>query len=406
MGFACLLIAAACFAQSQPAATRPAAPTTGEIEKAIALGADYLAGVCKADGRFVYRINLDPNVTVQPKYNVLRHAGAMYAMAMRHQWRANKATKDALIRAGEFLRKRCVGPVEGKPDMLAVWSRPEMTGSRNPLTVKLGGVGLGLVALLSLEKVAPGQTPLADLRKLGRFVLFMQREDGSFHSKFIPSTGGLDATWISLYYPGEAALGLLMLYERDPRKEWLQAAANAIGYLARSRKGRPRVPGDHWAMLATAKLLPLYEKVKPPVPREQIVAHAVQVCQSLIAGQITDASDPRVFGCIDKRGRTTPTATRLEGLLAALTFLPAEQAPLRRRISTAAEMGIVFLLRSQVKSGDRAGAIPRATVPMAGTSQTAKRFNHRRGEVRIDYVQHAISAMIQYLDMAQRDRGR
>ena len=56
----------------------------------------------------------------------------------------------------------------------------------------------------------------------------MQKEDGTFYSKYIPAEGGRSVRWTSLYYPGEAALGLLMLYEKDPSAAWIQAAANAI----------------------------------------------------------------------------------------------------------------------------------------------------------------------------------
>ena len=70
----------------------------------------------------------------------------------------------------------------------------------------------------------------------------MQKEDGSFYSKFYPHHGGKNDQWTSLYYPGEAALGLLMLYEKDPDPLWLQTAANAIAYLARLRAGRPSAP--------------------------------------------------------------------------------------------------------------------------------------------------------------------
>ena len=98
--------------------------------------------------------------------------------------------------------------------MLAVWSEPEVNRSGKPLQAKLGGTGLGLVALLSLENIQPGFTPLADLQALGRFTVYMQKEDGSFYSKYIPSAGGRWDEWQSLFYPGEAALGLLMLYQR------------------------------------------------------------------------------------------------------------------------------------------------------------------------------------------------
>jgi len=59
-------------------------------------------------------------------------------------------------------------------------------------------------------------TPMGYLPKLGNFLLFRQKTDGSFYSKYLPEKGGRDDCWRFLYYPAEAALGLLMLYTKDP----------------------------------------------------------------------------------------------------------------------------------------------------------------------------------------------
>ena len=100
--------------------------------------------------------------------------------------------------------------------------------------------------------------------------------------------GGRDDSWTSLYYPGEAALGLLMLYEKDPSLIWLQAAADSIAYLARMREGKKLVEADHWALLATAKLLPLYDRCRPPLPKKAIERHAAQICESILKGKPDD----------------------------------------------------------------------------------------------------------------------
>ena len=96
-------------------------------------------------------------------------------------------------------------------------------------------------------------------------------------------------------------------------------------------------------------------------------------------------------------GRTCATATRLEGLIAALTFLRDEDHFLAERIRGSVVQGIPFLLRSQVQSGAYAGAIPRAIRLLPrGHALASDAFNRRSTEVRIDYVQHAMSAMIAF----------
>ena len=62
---------------------------------AVSLCAGYLMDACTANGRFVYRVNLDPAVVLKPRYNILRHAGAMYALALYH---TRRPTADAVGR--------------------------------------------------------------------------------------------------------------------------------------------------------------------------------------------------------------------------------------------------------------------------------------------------------------------
>jgi hypothetical protein len=400
---------------SRPSSAFPTHPAgqqepvdAARLEQAIHSSAQYLCRLNNTTGQFIYRINLNENVTPKPRYNMLRHAGTVYALANYHQCHPDSDTLETLQRSIDFLKAESLAPVPGRDDLLAVWCRPEIAGTGQYRQAKLGGAGLGLVALVSVEQIKPGTTPIDDLRRLGRFVLFMQKEDGSFYSKYTPEQGGRSDQWTSLYYPGEATLGLLMLHERDPQEEWLQGASDAMAYLALSRAGRTHVEADHWALLATAKLLARYDRVPVPrVGRDAILAHAVQICESILA-------DPPHFprGCVEHGGfspdgRTCPTATRLEGLLAALTFLPEEESDLRERIERSVVDGIAFLLRSQVRSGPHAGAIPRAIGRLPkGHAFASVAFNRRATEVRIDYVQHALSAMLAFHKLAAEREGR
>lgn len=374
------------------------------LSEAIDRAGGYLVSATQANGMFEYRVNMIPSIRVSPGYNILRHAGAIYAMAMLHSLKPSDELLSALTRAGAYLRDHAVGTVPGQAGLMAVWSRPEVNRSEGPLQAKLGGTGIGLVALLSLEEIQPGLTSLATLRALGRFVLFMQKADGSFYSKYIPAAGGRQAEWTSLFYPGEAALGLVMLYEKDGEERWLQAAGKALEYLAlratqaRQRDPRAEIPVDHWALLATQRLLQAAEGRQLPVSRELLIAHAVLICEAILDGQVTHDSRPEWNGSFYPEGRVTPSSTRMEGLLAARTFLPGlpGREGLSGRIDVAAEQGLAFLLRAQVHEEPYVGAFPRAMGHVTGKHPEAGTLNKRATEVRIDYVQHALSAMIQY----------
>lgn len=304
----------------------PEEPRRRALREAIDDAAAYLARACRADGSFVYRINLDPEVPVPDAYNVLRHAGAIYAMASyQARWPSPTiaaALGRALDRLGSF-----VAPVPDRPAMSALWSHDDRREA------KLGGAGLGLVALESV----PAAGDLETRRRLARFIAFMQKSDGSFHAKFFAGEGA-DDSWVSLYYPGEAALGMVMLHERDPDGGWGDVARRALSFLATSRRGQLRVPPDHWALIASERALSRSAALFSPGERESIVAHSRQVVASMLASRPELPASAPAHGSFTPDGRTTPTATRLEGLLAARGHV--DQPELVREIDAAIEAGI------------------------------------------------------------------
>jgi len=374
------------------------APTEIELNASIDSAARYLLQNCDKKGRFVYLRHRDRLVYYGKKYNLLRHAGTMYALAGYQALRPGQKMADLLVRAAGYLRTFIKPVPQAGSETMAIWTVPGKLGMGPPGArpfAKLGGSGLGLVALTSVESLNPGTVPLQELRGLGHFIRFMQTPEGHFYSKYYPDKG-YETKWISLYYPGEACLGLLMLYDLDPDPRWLDAAARGLGYLARTRKGVRNVPADHWALIATEKLLPMEANLTDPaVSPQELINHATQILKVMLAQQKTKWRDPCIIGSFFNDARTTPAATRLEGMLAALNFLPESRSKLRARLEHACDIGIAFLVRHQIREGALKGGIPRAAHPLHKSKKNEK-FNKRVGEVRIDYVQHALSAMMGY----------
>ena len=393
-------------APTLPSKDEKAAPTdllsNENVEASIAMATDYLSRNVLSDGRFNYQVNMNPSVKLNRKYNMLRHAGTIYAMATQQQRVPNDKVKSTILEAANYLRDKAIGPVEGQEQLLAVWSDPAINGTGDTLQAKLGGAGLGIVALTSVNKIEPGFIPIGDLQAIGRFILFMQQEDGSFYSKYSPTDGFDD--WVSLYYPGEAALGLIMLYEQDGDEKWLIAALRALEYLATSRAGEWEAPPDHWALIATARILNC-EDPRIENQRKLLVDHAVQICDTIIRDRAISRTAPEpYYGGFSADGRTTPAATRLEGLLAAICFVPTDH-DIRPLLEVAIDDGMRFLIRSQVREGEFAGAFPRAIGRIPEITPTMREFNQRSTEIRIDYVQHAVSAMIQFADLKMEPNG-
>lgn len=382
----------------------PAGVDADKLRGGVRGAIDYLVRTTDDDGKFAYIVNTDPDIPATDEYNVVRHAGTMYGLGMfleRYDDEDGRV-KAALIRQGRFLIDQ-IKPVPGQKDMLAIWSDPAVTGIDEPRQAELGSAGLGLIGLTSLERVAPGSVSEQSLTNLARFILFMQHKDGSFSARYIPEGPGRVDVPQLLFYPGESALGLILLYEVDHNPQWLEAAARALRFMAHQRDAKDRPVLDHWMLLATARIWPHLDQVKEYVSREELIDYSVELSERLMEPSLSSLDDPRIKGCITGSGMTCPTATRVEGLMSALAYLPDEHGHLRAKIQRVSEDAIEFLLACQVAEGKYRGGIPYAMFRLP-EDHPLQRYDYNRlsGEIRIDYVHHAISGMMLYDDVCLR----
>jgi hypothetical protein len=340
------------------------APAPRGLDSAIHLAGTRLRNLARPDGSFVYEYEVADRREL-PGYNIVRHAGAIYALAMFEHVEPDARTRAVIANASKFMIERTVRPLATPAETSAVFSMP-MRDALDDDAV-LGATGLGLLALIAADELAPGSIPLQTVRALGNFVVYMQRADGSFFSTYTADKGPTD-DGDSLYYPGEAILALARLAARDRDPRWHEAALRGIRYLATSRAGAHELPSDNWALIATEELLRAGDVGADD--RALMLRHAAQIAAVNTSTQITDASSP-LFGCFTDDGRTTPSSTHLEGLLAAAAVVPGHA------LDASITAGIHFLLASQLADG----AMP---------------ADQRRLTVRIDYVQHALSAFIRY----------
>ena len=367
-----------------------------ELHAAIHRSARYLIHTNQENGQFVYRQYLDGRSSTKIRYNMLRHAGVLYSLAEYYDWQTDDTVLAVLQRGVDFMRSQ-LAVVPTRPDVLALWSNPDVTGSKSLKSAKLGGAGLALVTLARLRSIDPNAVSLDEMRRLGEFIGWMQKGNGEFYSKYLFSERDRTDAFVSLYYPGEAILGLTMLYEADPQPMWLEIAYNGLSFLARSRAGQSTVPADHWALIATSQILPHLSNLPATASHERLVEHALQICTSILSERSSlPVSNSRLGGFVWD-GRTCPTATRLEGLLSCLEFMPKQQNNLHVHMVDSIRDGMDFLLKTQVRSGPNSGAMPRAIGRLPGEQSVVNaEFNRRVVEVRMDYVQHAMCAMIAY----------
>ncbi len=377
-----------------------------ELDVAIDAAGDYLIHHTDKQGRFTYVVAPDGTAATN-RYNVVRHGGAIYALSeLAKSASTSRESKTAIRRtilaASSYLVAHHVDRFElarygldsdpANENALAVWSLPpQEIRHGDQRAVKLGGIGLGLVGLCAAHQLGFDEASLPLLRGLGSTIAAMQKPDGHFVSK-VHEDRGVDPRFVSLYYPGEAVLGLVRLYRIDRDVRWLEIAGRAIAalILARADLSEHELPADHWLLIAIGELARLVSEEPElgshfPFSHREMISHAVRIADAMLAEQHhADAA-----GAFTADRRTTPTSTRLEGIGALLRVLPLLH-PARERLLVGARVGTQFLLGCQVREhGIRDGGIPRR----CGSSGRESR-DRRANEIRIDYVQHALSAFL------------
>ena len=125
----------------------------------------------------------------------------------------------------------------------------------------------------------------------------------------------------------------------------------------------------------------------------------------MISLQIKQSRYESLIGGFSLKGAITPTTVKVEGLSAIYPFLSDEE--LARQAKSCMDLAIDFILRTQISEGPFQGAWPRAMTrydpepnkmdgPESFIERKRREHNKAAGEIRIDYVQHALSALIGY----------
>ena len=343
----------------------------GRMIASARAGGEFLMRIMRDDGSFKYTV--DPWLANESKsaYNVVRHCGTAAALFEVAAATGDERFLRAALRAMEYL---------------AGWYRP---GSEEGLTyvldkdgkAKLGAFGLALLAISRKLEAVPEPADRERALQLGRQIVAMQQPDGAFDS-YLRINGNEPVGSVSLYYPGEAMLGLARVAALGINEGFLEAAHRGADYLIASRHGRTKLPPDAWLMQAL-------DVLHRTDPKQAYVEHAMAIAKSMFADQYPPDAPPIFAGGFGGEPiRSTRTTARIEGIVAAcrLGFRVGDaRAP---EYLAALQRTLPHLLPMQYDADnsfflDEPGAVAGG---MRGGLDDA--------EVRIDYVQHHISAML------------
>jgi hypothetical protein len=347
----------------------------GELLAAARRGGHYLVTAVGPDGRFAYSYR--PKTAEEGEsYNILRHAGTLHSMLELYEVTGSLELLEASTRALGFLMT-CVQPAPGDADAACI--------VEDGFT-KLGGTALAAIALARYELLTGDVQHRPVLLRLGRRILSQVDPDGRTVDHKVSYPDGRDVGFVSDYYPGQAILALVRIQRVDGGAAWLEAAERAARYLIARDRDVPesRLEHDHWLLYALDEL----QRARPD---PSYVEHTRRLARAITMDQIRESEPPDWLGGYSRPPRSTPTATRSEGLCAAYRVLAQFGQPEDAAACLeAVRLGILFQLQTQF-GPESALYLPDPARALGGFHDSLENY-----EIRIDFVQHNISALLGY----------
>ena len=346
-----------------------------EVLDAASNGGRYLVDAVNPDGKFVYIYRPKSSKEIN-SYNIVRHAGTIFSMLQLYE----VTGQTALLEKSELALKYLRSTIKKMPTKNGEFPCVVEDGN-----TKLGGNALAVIALLSYYNQTKEKEYLDLSKQLCKYILYAQDRSGEFtiQKQFYP--GGRISNMRSEYYPGEALLALLTLYEYDKDKKWLDAANDGAKFLISIRDGKKKdeeLPHDHWLLYALNKLY-RYR------PNKLYFDHAMRLSNVILNSQRAKTEFRDWVGSFYTPPRSTPTATRMEGLWSAYQLArDYNDNEMKQRIENGLEMGIKFQLQTQFT--------PETVMYLDDPERSLGGFKRSltNYEIRIDYTQHNISSLL------------
>lgn len=343
--------------------------------EAARLSAEYLAR--NVDEKGVFNYLYDPlNDTYADGYNILRHAGTIYSMLEYYERTEDQAILQAAEKALLYLESIIKNTKKGGVSMAVVVEDNE---------VKLGGNALGALAIAKYIEVTGKRELFPLLLKLGEWIISVQDKDGNFLVHKQRFSDGAVSSFRSAYYPGEAILALMRIHRLDPRSKWQDSASRAARYLVLERDRELKdheLPHDHWLIYGLEEL---YKQEKDPI----FLEHALKIASEIIGGQNRNSVFTDWNGGFSNDPQSTPASTRMEGLGAAYRIASgAGMSDEAEKILGSLLLGTSFISRNQI-GPSWAMYMKNPKASLGGIRKSLTTF-----DVRIDYVQHALSAFL------------
>lgn len=356
-----------------------------QVREAVVEASSYLTRGVDEAGRFRYFVDASTNRNL-PGYDWPRHAGATYFLAQAAALSGDADVRAAAIRAASRLRDNALVTC-GDEACIA-----------DDSVAEIGSSALAIIAFVEIARTGIDPTFAPTVASLARFLRTQQRPDGEFmHQYDRDARRPIDVQF--LYFSGEATLALSRAHALTQDPDTLVGAksglANLVGPAWHFFGDRYYFGEEHWTCQAMADLWTLAPN-----------GEALDFCMRWQAYgrkmQHVAGDSPRdaegSFG-VDPiiTPRFTPVASRCEAGVATLEIArrTGQSAPEIAALDLQLRRSLALLVRKQFRPGPVHLFASKEAVRGAFPGSDAD------WQLRIDYAQHAGSAMIRWLEVTR-----
>ncbi len=328
-------------------------------------GAQYLTNAQTRDGLFRYEFNFLSS-RYSRRVNVVRQTGAGFGLAEYFLFSKDESVRDAVFAS-----------IEAYSAMSEPWQNGKLVTTDGDLNeARAGATALALLTELQYQE-ASGDQRGKEIRKswvLGLLALYRQGKG------FAEIPG---AKTESNIYNGEGWLALAYYDFLFPDDVFVSSVLDRLDdYLMRTSDEKPNTQIFHWGVMAAAKR---YQATGDKKFAEFVARQATAFLDKLRS----------------RVRRHTNTCASVEGLMAAAALLESAgtERSLRSRVVKRAAAEMEKNARFQIVSGQEQVALgDERYLYSKEISKFAGAFLNGlyRPQVRIDYTQHCLSAMIKY----------
>ncbi len=345
------------------------------LKGAIAAGDHVLHLMDSETGKFGYIYYPDQD-ELSKDYNIVRHAGTVWGLFKLYNETGEKRFLDGGLKSFEYLEKSFKTPEDNKNLILIDYAG----------RAYLGSMALGALATVEMPAEFMSDERKAAQEKLGNCLLAFIDNDGRIYMTYKQLQAKRLPNEQPVYFPGEAALALINLYEKTGEEKWLDGALKIadfqIGEFKRTNKP------DNWMIQVMSRL---YRIKKDNRYRDMGFQMADYNVKHQYRPQRENYTYQDYHGGFDnsRPPRTTPCGSRTEAMDEAyLLAVAAEDAAAMKRYGDAVVWGAWFMLTNQFRD-ENTYYLRNPEYAMGGI-----RGGLIANDIRIDYNQHVAMALM------------